>query len=99
MTCSAIFILYLMIDVVPEIKDEFDARGLKMDPKLWNSVQIVDFFVKYWMAWPIIFITLILSNEFFAPIEYKHRFRKNFGISLGGIAIFCAVWMLWITMP
>lgn len=99
MICAVIFILYLMIDVVPEIKDKFDSRGLQMDPKFWSSVRLIDFLVKYWMAWPIIFTTLILCNEFFAPIQYKYRIRKNFGITLGGVAVFSVVWMLWITIP
>lgn len=98
MICSIILIFYLMIEVVPEIKDYYDARNLNMEPNLIKSVQIVDFFVRYWLAWPIIFIALILRNEIYAPIKYRWRFRKRFGILIGCVALLSAVWMLWIAI-
>ena len=98
MVCSAVLIFYLMIEVVPVIKDYHDARNLKMGPSLVNSVQIIDFFVQYWFAWPIIFIALILGNEIYAPVKNRWRFRKRFGILMGCVALLSAAWMLWITV-
>ena len=95
---SIILILYLMIAVIPELKDQFDDRNLQLGPWLNSTIHVVDFFFKYWFVFFIIYLALVCCNEFLTPIESKSQFRRRLGISVGLAAILSAAWLFWMTL-
>ena len=90
--------VYLMIGVVPDLKDTLSDRNERFDAALWMTVRSADFFCKYWFGFLILFLAIILRNEFYSEPVLKRNFRKAIGILFLLSSILISAWMLWVTV-